>query len=605
MSSSTLTAAGSPFAASSVQQSATHGTPPADHFLLVDLSGGFPVSLAAHFQTSHSPAQFISTFDGVQAPSAPPRGTCVFVLPSRWSMRAEDLLRCVLSGIEDPSALRVCAISSFRAYLSDQSALDVESRFLQTLPEDLRADCLIVRTGRLLHPNAKLVRLATRWGCLAALLPPQARSCFISPAALAAGLRVILAKPSLSQSRYPLALLGQNVSLRELFDAYSRSGFFATCGHRLAQVLAAMQLTRVAGLLLKCAARFSTRCASWTCDTLTPRSNAQLLGLCQSENRKDVAIAGYNNGVTHFGWNYPGKTVVKTTAAGRLVRVIRDGDTTGSVVVDAGVTLKQLDDELAQHGFALPVMPNYSFISVGTCFMVPVHGSASEVSSLGECIERVVLYEPREDRIRVLRREDPCFGEYLYNPSSGVLVLRLRLAVTARKRYSMQHERIAHPTSQQIWRLLRDSSATNTEVRKSRAKSTWIDVFRYTATSAERYAALVSAPRDKIGAIWDRLEQNPLSSWLFHTLVRTLGYHVELFLDEAEFELFWRHHPAWPLSKIQLRYMRRDGFLHSPCRDGERISVDLFMPRSARVEFLERITEVLPHARFNPGKHSR
>ncbi|HEV3189865.1 MAG TPA: hypothetical protein VGY54_05170, partial [Polyangiaceae bacterium] len=61
---------------------------------------------------------------------------------------------------------------------------------------------------------------------------------------------------------------------------------------------------------------------------------------------------------------------------------------------------------------------------MGTIFLVPVHGSGSVVSTLGETIDKVLLYDPREDRFFSLRRGDAGFGQYMYNPDRGALVLR-------------------------------------------------------------------------------------------------------------------------------------------------------------------------------------
>jgi len=41
-------------------------------------------------------------------------------------------------------------------------------------------------------------------------------------------------------------------------------------------------------------------------------------------------------------------------------------------------------------------------------------------------------------------------------------------------------------------------------------------------------------------------------------------------------------HETLPLKKIQLRYIRRDGFPHSPFRDHDCVSVDTFLLRRHR-----------------------
>jgi hypothetical protein len=309
-------------------------------------------------------------------------------------------------------------------------------------------------------------------------------------------------------------------------------------------------------------------------------------------------LAGYNTGVVHFGWKWPGRTVIKTVGSGRVVRLRGE-----SVVVDAGVTLKRTVDALREQGRELCVVPNYSYISMGTTFFVPVHGSACDVSTLGETIEKIWLYDPKTDRTVVLRRCDPRFADAMYRPSSDMLALRLQLQVQNKRRFVVKRSTLESPTACEVWQILADRSAANIELRKSTAGASQVDVCRYYPASAAEEAALEAA-QDSVGRLWDKLEENPVTSYLFHTLIRRLGFHVELFLDEREFAIFWDAHRELPLSKIQLRYVRADHLPHSPCGGRDCISADLFMLRRKCAAFLRFVHEKLPHARFNPGKHS-
>jgi hypothetical protein len=56
--------------------------------------------------------------------------------------------------------------------------------------------------------------------------------------------------------------------------------------------------------------------------------------------------------------------------------------------------------------------------------------------------------------------------------------------------------------------------------------------------------------------------------------------------------------------KLQLRLVKRDGLSHSPFGDCDRISVDIFLKRRHSATFLSFMKDHLPHARYNPGKHS-
>jgi hypothetical protein len=395
-----------------------------------------------------------------------------------------------------------------------------------------------------------------------------------------------------------LTLLGCHCPLRGVLSRSVSPGAPARFTVGVAHVLSWLQVGRVAGLILSAVARFHRPLQQWPRTALRPRTVRELLGLYHPLNQRHVALAGYNTGVTHFGWKYPGRTVVSTVASGRLIRV---GEKT--VTVDAGVLLKRVVPELAARGKELYVVPNYSYISMGTSFMVPIHGSGSEVSTLGDTIEQALVYDPVCDRIMSIRRGDERFGRLMYDGESGILVLRLRLRIRDKTRYFVQRSRLESPSAAEIWRTLSDDGASNVELRKARAADSTVQVSRYFTAPTEDQQAL-EVPRDSIGRLWDRLEENAVSSWLFHTLVRKFGFHVELFLDEQEFDTFWRWHASLPLSKLQLRMVKCDGLSNSPFGDCDRIAVDIFMSRRNSSRFLSFMKEHLPHARYNPGKHS-
>src|SRR5262249_30988304 len=111
-------------------------------------------------------------------------------------------------------------------------------------------------------------------------------------------------------------------------------------------------------------------------------------------------------------------------------------------------------------------------------------------------------------------------------------------------------------------------------------------------------------PRDALGRLWDRLEENPVTSFLMHALSRHVAWHTELFFTPAEFETFWHTHAQIPLRKIQLRYVHRDGMPHSPSRHETRASAALSLFRADKNRFDAYTASTLPLVRYNPGKHS-
>jgi hypothetical protein len=152
--------------------------------------------------------------------------------------------------------------------------------------------------------------------------------------------------------------------------------------------------------------------------------------------------------------------------------------------------------------------------------------------------------------------------------------------------------------------IFHDGRASNIEIRKARAADRAIDVRKYYTQPPEGAADVLPFPKDKLGRLWDKLEANPVSSFLFHWVVRRFIYHVELFIPPEEFPVFWESHGALPVSKIQLRYIRRDGLLHSPFLKHDCISVDLSMRKKYKPVFDAYVKERFRAVQFNPGKHS-
>jgi FAD/FMN-containing dehydrogenase len=364
-------------------------------------------------------------------------------------------------------------------------------------------------------------------------------------------------------------------------------------------VLALLLVGHLAAAALGLVARLRPRWRGRHFDTLRPRSLGELLALYNPYNYRHVKVVGYNNGVVHFGHRFPGRTVVSTVNCDRVVRTADD-----EIKVDCGVTIRKARDFLADSGQDLPVVPNYSYVCLGTAFFVPIHGSASDCSCVAGTITRAVLYLPGEDRLVSAGRDDPAFRDHLFNQSSDALVLRLCLRVKPRASYYLDTQELTDPGADALVAALRDERAANVEVRKPRAAGDVVRICRF-YTDAGAPSPALEVPRDSLGRLWDRLEENPVTSFLFHALTRCLAWHVELFFTAEEFARFWQGHRALPLRKIQLRYLRRDGFPHSPCRDHDCVSVDLFLLRRHRRTFEDYLKATFAVVRFNPGKHSR
>src|SRR5262245_20567181 len=112
-----------------------------------------------------------------------------------------------------------------------------------------------------------------------------------------------------------------------------------------------------------------TQTGRWRPQPIRPRSWAELLALYTPHTYRQIKIVGYNTGAVHFGHRFPGKTVVSTTGCNHRLKLRGD-----VVELDAGVTIRQATDFLKRHDRELHVVPNYSYVCIGTGFFIPIHG---------------------------------------------------------------------------------------------------------------------------------------------------------------------------------------------------------------------------------------
>jgi hypothetical protein len=513
-------------------------------------------------------------------------------------------------------------VSTFRVHLDDSVFKEVEDYILSQAC-NLPARVVVFRPGHVLSRHSSVGRLLERFAAWYPLIPKRLCSCFIEGTELFEAIeaerfaktrRAVLdpashgagktANPKPAGRRFgdknrAYTLLGSNRPWRDMLrrhQAASPRGFLTTAASR---ILSWLLLGQLIALALDLAARYIPWLRQWNVHTLRPRSIRELLSLCHERNLGYVKVVGYNNGVVHFGHRYSGKTIVSTIHCRRLAHAGPN-----SLKVDCGATVRAALDFLATSQQELYVVPNYSYVCLGTAFFVPIHGSAVDFSTVADTICRVVLYDPERDRIISAARGDEAFSDNLYDQRSRVVVLRLYLLAKPKASYFVHHATLKNPSAADLLSALRERSATNVEIRQAHAASTKVTVSNYFKDPGESFAHALELPRDALGRLWDRLEENPLTAYVMHAVGRHVVWHTELFFKEREFALFWQTHGQMPLRKLQLRYIRRDGMTHSPFRDEDCVSVDLFMFRRHRLRFQEYLQNILPMVQTNPGKHS-
>ncbi len=512
-------------------------------------------------------------------------------------------------------------ISTFLLHLDEPRVAEVENQVVSRA-SDLSSRLVIFRPGHVLSEHSRMGRFLERFAPLYPLIPERLSTCFIEGTELFSAIEtkrlqqtkeIIPPEPwtNAEQTRLPKSagrpiggmlraytFLGPNQSWRLLFRhrVPSRRPSVITAA---SEILSRLFVGQLLALVLTLLAKGFPWWRQWMVHTLKPRSLRELLSLCHRGNIDHVKVVGYNNGVVHFGHRHPGKTIISTI---RCRRTAHSGAHT--LKADCGATVRTALDYLARNREELYVVPNYSYVCLGTSFFVPIHGSAVDYSTVADTICRVVLFDPDSDRIISATRGDAPFREHVYNLKSRAVVLRLYILTRPKASYFVHRETLGNPSAADILAALRDNSATNVEIRQSSASSAKVTVARYFNDLGETASPALELPRDALGSLWDRLEENPVTSFLMHALSKRIAWHTELFFTASEFDLFWRTNGQLPLRKIQLRYLRRDALPHSPFRDEDCVSADLFLFRTSRSRFLRYLTNTFPNVRTNPGKHS-
>jgi hypothetical protein len=547
----------------------------------------------------------------IQLGTASNLSACVLFLPARLTGEIREALDALGPLLKGTRFLAV--VSSFAVHLGDQEAAMVESLVLDRLKR-WPARLVIFRAGQIVSAHSRTGKWLHRWGFAYPLVPRRLRNCFVEIGELFAAIET---ERAAAHSRQLVTLLGPNRPWRDLLQERRQRGTASACLSIVCLILAVLLVGQIAALVFNLVLWRRPSLRRWSFDTLRPSSFRELLALCNRHNIAHVKVVGYNNGVIHFGQRFPGRTVVSTVLCRRIVRTGTD-----IIKADGGATVRDATSLLRGSGQELYVLPNYSYVCLGTAFFVPIHGSAATYTTVADTIVKVLLYDPVNERFLMGTRDQPAFRDYVYNLETPMLLLRVCMRVKPASQYFVCRQEWENPSGPDLLGALLNPKASNVEIRKAQAASAKVRVATYFNTavnhshltsgvdtsvvsSASRAGSTaVEIPRDSLGRLWDRLEENRLTSFLMHALTRYFAWHVELFLTAEEFAVFWRTHVSLPLKKLQFRYIRRDGLPHSPFRDHDCIAVDLFMLRWHRKSFDAYLRQTFVKVRTNPGKHS-
>ena len=324
-------------------------------------------------------------------------------------------------------------ISTFRLHLDDPRIRELENQVVSRAGE-LSDRLVVFRPGHVLSRHSSMSRLLERFAPMYPLVPERLGSCFIDGmklfaaietkrlGAVQSGLGLVGLRPNTEQTRLPrsegrpvggkiraFTFLGPNEPWRALLSRHRKARPRPSVTTAASQILSWLCVGQLLALVLTMLAKGFPWWRQWIVHTLEPRSMRELLSLCHAGNVDHVKVVGYNNGVVHFGHRHPGKTIISTI---RCRRTVHAGPQ--MLKADCGATVRTALDYLGNRE-ELYVVPNYSYVCLGTSFFVPIHGSAVDYSTVADTICRVVLFDPDSDRIFSAMRHDVAFREHVYN----------------------------------------------------------------------------------------------------------------------------------------------------------------------------------------------
>ena len=585
----------------------------ADYVTYASRGGRADVKLAADEAVCCLAGPDVRTFSpgslttGQVGPSDKSPAALVIFLHRDMTARDRNALDGIVASAAEVPATFVCVVSTGESH--DEGGGGQPAEFIVRRLRNRSRRIVVFRPGHILSPHSRASAWIGLLGACYPLVPRRVRGCCVEGDELFAAIeqerRAALdemdAGPRASRSRRPrnYALLGPNRPWRDWLAQHRTVGPMPMCVTIACTVLALLGAGQLGAVFFGAIARRRPTLQRWNVNQLRPGSFRDLLALYNKYNYRHVKVVGYNNGVNHFGHRYPGKTIVSTVRLDRVVRAGPDG-----IRADCGATIRKARDFLTRAGQDLYVIPNYSYVCLGTAFFVPIHGSAAAFSCVADTITKVVLYDPVLDRLISTSRDEPDFRDRAYDLNADVLLLRLKLRVKPMARYYVHKEDVESPDATFLLESLRDQRAANAEVRKSNAAGSTVQVIKFYNEAGDADSPVLELPRDSLGRLWDRLEENPVTSFLMHSLTRHLAFHVELFFTAEEFATFWKDHGSLPLRKIQLRYIKKDGLPRSPFRDQDCVSADTFMFRRHRGTFEAYLKRTFAVVRANPGKHS-
>ncbi|MFG0287062.1 MAG: FAD-binding protein [Rhodopirellula sp. JB044] len=334
-----------------------------------------------------------------------------------------------------------------------------------------------------------------------------------------------------------------------------------------------------------------------------PSSERDVVALCNRVN-DNIRVRGYDNARLYF--QRPTSPRHTTVCLKRFCKTLEIDVEKQVAHVQAGANFGHLLPQLESRGLWLENYPNYHFISVGACIATAVHGSNLDKPFLADLVNSIRFYDRDQGGIVTLQRDDPGFGELIFNrvcPQNHI-VLSAELQLCPRQYYELTT--VSQPIEKLRFENIADRS-TNTQhyevrINSPHSRNAYLQSYRQFSSgeSCDSAVPMLRIKADSIGRKWNMLQKNAAMSFLTSSISGAF-INYEWFFTPEEFQRFWHEisgdRKRYRLYKLLVRYNREQSHLNTPYHGT--VSIDVTIRNTKRM--LGISTELFE--KFRPLEH--
>ncbi|MEM6451744.1 MAG: NAD-dependent epimerase/dehydratase family protein [Cyanobacteria bacterium P01_D01_bin.105] len=312
-----------------------------------------------------------------------------------------------------------------------------------------------------------------------------------------------------------------------------------------------------------------------------PQSEVDILSLVDYRN-SNIHIRGYNNSQLYF--HTPNSCKHTTILLKQFNKAIHLNFNEMSVRVQAGMTFAQLLPYLKKHNFGLENYPNYHYVSIGSCVLLPVHGSSINYPFIADLVSWIRYYDRERNEVIEVASNEKEFKQIALNQEKinkiVILAVELKICREIRYRLNSRTEILSELYPDKILAFFQHQNHCEIRINSPYSRKAYLQSYEQTS-SDQSNANLLEIKADFIGSQWNTLQSNQLLSWLSQkTAVQFINF--EWFFQHDDFMRFWEeiinNRKKYHFYKLLIRYNRNHSSLSTPYHGT--ISVDIAMIKS-------------------------